>query len=61
MRKRKNVMVWCWVDSEIRRLVEEIAESMGISISEYVRRLVLSDLDRRSVFTTKLKEAVKNG
>ena len=56
---KKSVMVWAWVDKEIRELVEKIAESKGISISEYVRQLVIEDLDKRSVFTTKLKEAVQ--
>ena len=53
----KNVMVWAWVDQEIRNLVEKIADTKGISISEYVRQLVIEDLDKRSIFTTKLKEA----
>jgi len=57
---KKSVMVWAWVDREIRELVEKIAESKGISISEYVRQLVIEDLDKRSIFTTKLKEAVKH-
>jgi len=56
---KKSVMIWAWVDKEVRTLVEKIAESQGISISEYVRQLVLQDLDKRSIFTTKLKEAVK--
>ena len=53
---KKNVMVWAWVDKEIRELVEKIAQSQGISISEYVRQLVIQDLDRRSIFTSRLKE-----
>ena len=57
---KKSVMVWAWVDREIRELVEKIAESKGISISEYVRQLIIEDLDKRSVFTDKLKEAVKS-
>jgi len=57
---KKSVMVWAWVDKEIRELVEKIAESKGISISEYVRQLIIEDLDKRSIFTDKLKEAVKS-
>ena len=56
---KKSVMVWAWVDKEIRELVEKIAESKGISISEYVRQLIIEDLDKRSIFTDKLKEAAK--
>ena len=51
----KRVLVWASVESDIRRLVEKLAASKGVSISEYVRQLILSDLDRRSVFTSKLK------
>jgi hypothetical protein len=57
---KKNVMVWAWVDEDIRKLVERISESKGISISEYVRQLVIEDLDRRSVFTTMLKNHLEN-
>lgn len=53
---KKSVMVWAWVDREIRKLVEKIAESKGISISEYVRQLIIQDLDKRSIFTDKLKK-----
>jgi len=53
---KKNVMVWAWVDKEVRELVEKIAQAKGISISEYVRQLVIDDLDKRSFFITKLKE-----
>jgi len=51
----KRVLVWASVESDIRGLVERLAASKGVSISEYVRQLILSDLDSRSVFTTKLK------
>ena len=51
-------MVWAWVDVEIRELVERLAELKGVSISEYVRSLVLADLDKRSLFTTRLKKEV---
>ena len=53
---KKSVMVWAWVDVEVRELVERLAELKGVSISEYVRSLVLADLDNRSLFTTRLKK-----
>ncbi len=37
-------------------IFEALARSQGLTISEYVRRLVIEDLDKRSVFTAKLKE-----
>jgi len=55
---KKSVMVWAWVDVEIRELVEKLAELKGVSISEYVRSLVLADLDKRSLFTTRLRKEV---
>lgn len=53
-------MVWAWVDVKIRELVERIARAKGVSISEYVRSLILKDLDERSIFTTQLKREVQD-
>ena len=53
--RKKSVMVWAWIDIEVRQIVEKIAEVKGVSISEYVRSLVLEDLDKRSFFTTRIK------
>lgn len=55
---KKSVMVWAWVDIEIREIVEKLAGLKGVSISEYVRSLVLADLDKRSIFTTRMKKEV---
>ena len=49
--------MWAWVDEPIQVLVRKLAASKGISISEYVRQLIIADLDGRSVFTTRLKES----
>ena len=51
-------MVWAWVNIEVRELVEKLAELKGVSISEYVRSLVLADLDKRSLFTPRLEKEV---
>jgi len=56
---KKRVMVWAWVDVRIRELVEKISKSKGVSISEYVRSLILEDLDKRSIFTDQLKMEVQ--
>jgi len=45
----------------ILNLVESLLELNGLTFSEYVRGLILQDLDRRSVFTTRLKEAIERG
>lgn len=52
----KKVLIWSRVDAKVKALVERLAFSKGISISEYLRQLVLEDLDKRAVFTTILKE-----
>lgn len=51
-------MLWTRVDGNVRKLVERLAESQGITISEYVRRLIIEDLDKRSIFTAILKHEV---
>lgn len=52
----KTKIIGTRVSSEVRKTIERLSDSKGISISEYVRQLIISDLDKRSVFTTKLKE-----
>ena len=56
MGSRTCILVW--LNPKVKVLVEKIADSMGVSQSEYVRRLIIADLDKRSVFTTRLKEAM---
>jgi hypothetical protein len=55
----KNTLVWAWVDKSIQALVRKMASNQGVSLSEYVRQLIIEDLDKRSVFTTKLKEGLE--
>ena len=38
--------------------MRELATSQGLTVSEYLRLLIVNDLDNRSVFTTQLKEAL---
>jgi len=45
----EKVLVWSRVDANIKQILEEIANTRGISLSEYIRQLILEDLDRRSV------------
>jgi len=51
-----KTLIWAYVDEGVRRLVEKLAKAKGVTISEYVRSLVLADLDKRSLFTTQLKK-----
>ena len=52
---REGKLLWAWVDKPIQTLVRRLAKLKGISISEYVRQLILTDLDKRSVITTQFK------
>lgn len=61
LRNVDNRVVSCYIASEIKKLIETLAKDMGISLSEYLRRLVLDDLDKRSIFTTQLKQSEANG
>lgn len=51
--------VGAWLEPDIKRHVERIAAIKGISLSEYLRNLILDDLDKRSILTTALKDASK--
>lgn len=50
--------------TEILELVEQIAKIQGLKPSEYLRNLILEDLEKRSLISTKienLKENIRNG
>jgi hypothetical protein len=49
-------MIGVFLDPDIKKLVYKIASIKGVSISEYARSLILDDLDKRTLFTTLLKE-----
>lgn len=49
-------VIWSRVDPEIRGLAQKLADFKGITLSEYIRQLILEDLDKRTVFTSKLKQ-----
>jgi len=55
MKENEKTILWARVDREIERAVRRLAKLQGVSISEFIRQLIISDLDRRSIFTTKLK------
>jgi len=51
-----NKTVWSRVNPTVETSIRGLADLMGISVSEYVRKLILEDLDRRSFFTFKIKK-----
>ncbi len=52
----KREMLWARVDASIAKAVRQLSDAKGISVSEYMRQLVIADLDSRSVFNTRLTE-----
>ena len=54
---KKYLMVWAYVDKSIKIAINTLAKAKGVSVSEYVRSLILEDLDKRTYFTTILKNS----
>lgn len=52
-----KTMLWARVDKDIRDMVKKLSAAKGISMSEYVRSLIIEDLDKRTVFSSALKAA----
>ena len=57
MKEMAKTMLWARVDTDIRDMVRRLADAKCISMSEYVRSLIIDDLDKRTVFTSALNEA----
>lgn len=57
--KTDHTMIWAYVDKSVHDAAKLLSKEMGISISEYVRGLVIADLDSRSFFTTQFKETMQ--
>lgn len=51
--------VGAWVETTLVDMVKILSEGQGVSQSEYLRQLIIADLDKRTVFTTKLKAELK--
>jgi len=47
------------VSPYINQSVRRLTKGLGISISEYLRKLILQDLDSRKMFEDELKKAVE--
>ena len=60
----KTLYVWGRVTPEEREIIEKIAAAMNMRISEFIRYLIIKELEKRSIITTKIdliKEEIKNG
>lgn len=60
MLTNKEVVLATRVTSEIQKAVENIASVLGLKPSEYLRRLILNDLEKRSITTSQI-EKLKSG
>lgn len=54
----KTEMIGVWLTPEIKKLVQQLADTKGVSLGEYVRQLIDRDLDQRTVFTDQLKKGL---
>jgi len=45
---------------DVKKISKEFAKIKGITLSEYIRSLVVADLDKRSIFTDKFKRVEEN-
>lgn len=54
-------VLWTRVSSEVAGIAEKLAvEVAGITISECIRELIISDIDNRLVFNAKLRARSKD-
>ncbi len=44
------------VEPEIDKLVKKLASIKGVTVSEYIRTLIISDLDSKKIFTKLVKQ-----
>ena len=54
--KKVKKTIWARVGPEIDKWVRNLSQAMGISISEYVRTLILQDLESKGMFKEELKK-----
>lgn len=53
--KRKTALLYAAVTPNVKQNVKRLVNAMGITVSEYIRNLVIQDLDHRSIFTKQVK------
>ena len=52
--KNKEVVLATRVTVDVHETVEQIAAALGLKPSEYLRRLILNDFEKRSITTTQI-------
>ena len=59
----KEAVLATRLTKDIQKLVEQLARIQGLKPSEYLRNLILEDMERRSLITARLanlKETIEN-
>jgi len=56
--RRKDRYVAARVETEIRWQLETIADSAGLSISEYLRHLIVNDLSQRGILRLRASQRI---
>ena len=54
----KRIVIQTKITLNISKLSEKIANAQGITLSEYLRNLIIQDIDRRTIITTAVKEEI---
>ena len=49
------------IEPETLAIVKTLCATKGVSVSEYIRTLIIADLDKRSIFSTELKKQLFGG
>ncbi len=60
----KTLYVWGRVTPEEREIVEQLAKAMNMKISEFIRYLIIKELEERGIITAKvekIKEKIRGG
>ena len=53
--KNKDVVLATRVTVDVHETVEQIAAALGLKPSEYLRRLILDDFEKRSITTGRIE------
>ena len=49
------------INENLYQIILKLCQKQGISLSEYIRSLIIADLDSRSIFSTELKKQLFGG
>lgn len=52
----KSLYVWGRVTPEEREIVEQLAKAMNMKISEFIRYLIIKELEERGIITAKVEK-----